>query len=279
MTGILSTGSTGTGSKILAPSMVLRTIQDAVRKNLVFRPLAAVVIPPSQIPGSTVKISQRTPESMKVHKVGEGAEFPVGQETYTQVTFTPVKYGVTVGITREMIEDGMFASVQMNAETAGYELADNEDSLVVTALGTASAAASHDVANANATIAITDITEAMQNLETDGYRPSHIICGVEVVNDLRNIDTFHEANKSGGVSSQDRLIGTIFGMKVLWSRNVSAKLAFVIDANHAFGIADKRPVTIEHFDDFLRDTHHIVASQRVDVQALRNNAVSEITTT
>ena len=68
-------------------------------------------------------------------------------------------------------------------------------------------------------------------------------------------------------------------MKVLVSRNVSAKLAFVIDSRHAFGIADKRPVTMEHFDDFMRDTHHVIASQRVDVQALRNNAVSEITTT
>lgn len=279
MSGLLHRGSTATGDDILAPTMVYRTIMDAVRKKLVFRPLAAMIISPAECPGSSVKVSLRTPESMTVQTVAEGAEFPIGQETYDAVTFTPVKYGVNIGITREMIEDGQFSAVQMNAETAAYELADNEDALVVTALASASSTASHDVANSNATIAISDITEAMQNLENDGYNPTHLIAGVEVVNDLRNIDSFHEADKSGGVSPQDNLIGTIYGMKVLVSRNVSSVVAFVIDRNHAFGICDKRPVSIEGYDDWLRDTHHIIASQRVDVQALRSNAVSEITTT
>ena len=42
--GILSTGSTSTGSNVLAPTMVYRTLQEAVRKQLVFRTLAALLL-------------------------------------------------------------------------------------------------------------------------------------------------------------------------------------------------------------------------------------------
>jgi len=277
-TNPLSSGATSTGSNVLAPTMVYRALQTAVRKGLVFRPLAALIIPPSEIPGPAVKVSLQDPETMHVFTIGEGAEIPFDHETYTQRTLTPVKYGMRIAITREMIEDSQFAVMALNAATAGFEMADNEDALVVAQLNSASTAASNDVANSNTTIAITDITEAMQNLEANNYTPTHIICGVEVVNDLRNIDSFHEADKSGGVSPQDRLIGTIFGMNVLVSNNVSAKLAYVIDANKAFAIAEKRAITVENFPDYVRDMRNIVVTQRVAVGYLYAEATSEITT-
>jgi len=279
MPSLLTTGSTNTGANVLAPTMVYRSIQEAVRKRLVFRALAAVIIPPSEIPGPSIKITLQNPETMKVHKVAEGAEIPYDAETYAVRTLTPDKYGVNIGITKELIEDSLFSVVRLNAETAGYELADNEDSLVVSQLSAASTASSNDVANANATLPVTDITEAMQNLEASNYRPTHMVIGAEVANDIRNLAAFHHADQSGGVSSQDRLIGTIFGMNVIMSTQVSAKLAYVLDATKAFAIAEKRPVTLENYDDVSRDMRHVVATQRVAVGYLFSGAVSEITTT
>jgi len=278
-TNPLSTGSTSTGSNILAPAMVYKTIMDAVRRGLVLRPLAAVLIPPSQIPGSSIKISLQDPETMTVHEVAEGAEIPWDHESYTQRTITPLKYGVNVGITREMIEDSQFAVIQLNAETAGFELADKEDSLIVTQLDSASTAAGNDVANSNATLPISDITQAMQNLEANNYTATHMLVGAEVANDLRNIDTFNEADKTGGPSAVNtRLIGTIFGMRVIMSTNVSAKLAYVIDASKSFTIAEKRGVTLENYNDHSRDMRHVVATMRVAAGYLFAEATSEITT-
>jgi hypothetical protein len=68
-------------------------------------------------------------------------------------------------------------------------------------------------------------------------------------------------------------------MKVLVSNNVSSVLAYVIDANHAFVIAEKRPLTVERYSDYARDTGFVVVTQRVAVNYLRAYAVSEITTT
>ena len=279
MANVLSTGSTSTGSSVLAPTMVYKTIMEAVRKGLVFRNLAATIIPPAQIPGSAIKVSLQDVDSITVHAVAEGAEIPYDHENYTQRTLTPVKYGVNVGITREMVEDSQFAVALLNASSAGYALADKEDSLVVTELSSASTAAGHDVANSNATLPITDITQAIQNLESDGYTATHMVIGVEVANDIRNIDTFTEADKAGINDPSRALIGTIFGMNVVVSRNVSAKLAYVIDANKAFAIAEKRPVTLENYDDHSRDMRHVVATMRLAAGYLFAEAVSEITTT
>jgi len=274
--GILSTGATSTGSKVLAPTMVYRTLQEAVRKNLVFRPMAALLIGPNEVPGPAVKVSLQDPDTLIVHEVAEGAELPFAQETYSQVTLTPVKYGVTIGITREMIEDSQFSVVEKNAATAGYALADKEDSLVADALSSGAGA----TVTGGGTISLANITEAMEDLESNGYMGTDMVVGTEVASDIRNLAGLTSANLS--IAPTDlgiRLLGNIFGMNVVVSRNVTAKHALVIDRDHAYAIAEKRPVTLERFDDFLRDTHHIVATVRIATSVLQSNAIAKITTT
>lgn len=275
-----ATAGSSTGSYLI-PRQLLGEVMNAVRKKLVLRSLAARVFGPGSIPGSTLVLPLQDDASnlMLVDQVGQGAEFPLTQTTFTSVTLTPVKYGARIGITKEMMEDGIVDLASYHAELAGYEFADNEESLIVSQLDAASTAASHDVANTNATLPISDVTAAMQNLEADNYTATDIIVGVEVANDLRNIDTFVEADKAGVSDPTRRLIGRIFDMTVYVSNNVGAKLAYVIDRSHAFVIAEKRPLSIERYDDFARDTHFVVASHRVAVSYLRAKAVSEITTT
>jgi len=276
--GILSTGSTSTGSNVLAPTMVYRTLQEAVRKQLVFRPLAALLIGPGEIPGPAVKVSLQDPDSMSVHTVAEGAELPYGQETYSQITITPAKFGVAIGITREMVEDSMFSVMEKNAQTAGYALADKEDSLVVATLEAGSAAASHDN-QYSTSMTLAEITTSMALLEADGYTPTDLVVGTTVASDIRNLASLNTANLSitSGDIANIRLIGNIFGMNVIVSRNLSnATDAFVLDRNHAFAIAEKRPVTMERFDDFMRDTHNMVATMRIAARYLRGEAISKL---
>jgi HK97 family phage major capsid protein len=278
-----TTANSGTTSYLI-PRTLLPEVMNAVRKKLVLRGLAARVFGPGSIPGRTLVIPMQSEISssnaMNVDRVGEGGEIPLTQTQFEDLTLTPVKYGARIGVTKEMMEDGIIDLLSYHAELGGYEFADNEESLIVSQLDAADTAASNSVANSNATLPITDITAAMQNLEAANYTPTHFIVGAEVANDLRNLDVFNEADKTGGPSAaNNRLIGSIFQMKVIVSNNVSAKLGYVIDANHAFVIAEKRPLTIERYSDYARDSGFLTITQRVAVSYLRAGAVSEITTT
>lgn len=277
-----STANSGT-TNYLIPRTLLPNVMNAIRKKLVLRGLAAKVFGPSSIPGRTLVIPLQeeisTNTAMAVDMIGEGAEIEITNTEFTTRTLTPVKYGARVGVTKEMMEDGIVDLISYHAELAGYEFADNEESLIVSQLDAAATASSNTVANSNATLPISDITASMQQLEEKNYTPTHMIIGAEVANDLRNIDTFVEADKSRVMDPTKRLIGTIFGMSVIVSNNISAKLAYIIDANHAFIIGEKRALTVERYADYSRDTSYVVITQRFATIYLRAEAVSEITTT
>lgn len=275
-----STASTSTGSYLI-PRKLLGEVIKSVRQNLVLRGLAARMFGPSDVPGRTLVIPfQEDGSFIEVDRVDEGSEIPLTQSVFENATWTPVKYGARIAITKEMEEDSIIGIADFYAEQAGYEFALNEESLIVSQLDAASTAASNNVANSNATLPVTDITEAMENLESSNYMPTHMIVGTEVANDLRNIDLFNEADKTGGPSAvTQRLIGSIYQMKVIVSNSVSAKLAYVVDARHAFAGAEKRPLTIERYMEPQYDTGYVVCTQRIAYRYWRTGATSEITTT
>ena len=271
--GILSSGATSTGANVLAPTMLYDTLQSAVQARLVWRNLAAMIIPPAEIPGPAVAISLQDVDSITVHKVAEGAEIPFDAESYTKRTLTPAKYGVNVGITREMIEDAQFSVVSLNMQTAGYALAKNEDTLAETELSTY---AGQSVSLTGGVLTYSDIIEGVKDIESNYFRPITIVVSVTHAEDIRNIDTFVEANKAGITDPSKRLIGTIFGMKVVVSDNLTDDTSYIVDPDKAFAIGDKRAVTMEGFDDYARDMHHIVATQRVGVTYLFANAICKL---
>ncbi|RLG70165.1 MAG: phage major capsid protein [Candidatus Iainarchaeum archaeon] len=271
-----ATAGSSTGSYLI-PRTLYSTLIRAVRKKLVLRALAAFVIGPKNIRGSSSDVPLQE-DTMNVYQVGEGAEIPLSTESYSSFNVKPLKYGCRILITKELIEDAMIDVMAYNVETAGYKLAENEESLIVAQLDAASAAAGNDI-NVGGSFSISALSTAIQKLEAKNYNPTHLIVGAEVANDIRNISDFRRANESGVVDVSKRLIGTIFGVKVIQSNSVSAKLAYLIDANHAFMIAEKRPVTIEKQYDINRDAWVAAATQRIAAHYIRADAVCEITTT
>lgn len=274
-----STAGSSTGSYLI-PRTLFSQLQLAVRKKLVLRALAAKVIGPSSIPGSSIDIPLQSRDTMEVHRITEGANIPLDVETYSGFNLKPIKYGIRIMITREMEEDSLVDVMSLNVQTAGYEIADNEEALIIATLDTATGQSdSTRVANSNATLPVSDVTAAMQGLEEENYTSTHMIIGVEIANDIRNIDTFVEADKAGINDPSKRLIGTIFAMKVIVSNNVTSTRAYIIDADYAFLIAEKRPLTIEKYFDAARDTGYAVATQRFVARYLRSAAVARIITT
>ncbi|MHA1290851.1 MAG: phage major capsid protein, partial [Candidatus Thorarchaeota archaeon] len=274
------TTDTGTAGTLLIPKLIMPTLMEEVDKNLLPRELAAMVFNPNQIQGSTFNVNQIDPDSMNVREVGEGAEIPMDALDYSTVSFTPKKYGVAIRITREMMEDSQFALLQRNIRYAGKRMAEKETELILDALNGATNSVS-----GGAAITIANIAEAMNYLEQNDYTPTDILVGDEVLQDLRNIDTFVEADKAGNTEMLTRgFLGTIYGMNVVrFSRNATSapstfKLyAYVIDRSQAYGIAIKRDITVENFDLPTYDMQGAAITMRIDVQLLRDKAVCEIT--
>lgn len=270
-------GSSG-GSRLI-PRSLFKELMSDVKKNLIFRALAARVIGPASVPGSSLVLTLQTKDTMNINRVNEGAEVPLDVEEYSALTITPRKYGVRIGISKELIEDSQWDVMAMNVSTAAFELADNEESLIVTELDTASGlTGGTQIANSNATLPLTDVTAAMQGLEEEYHTATDMVVGVEVANDLRNIDELNSKDY-GSNSIGKKLVGTLWGMNVIVSNNVTSTRAYVIDRGHAFVVVEKRPVTIERYFDAARDSGFAVVTQRVAANYLRPGAVARIVTT
>lgn len=270
----------GVAGTLLIPKTIYATMIEEVQKTLVPRELAALYLPPSAIPGSDLTINLESENFLDVRVIGEGAEIWQDQDTYTYVTFTPVKYGVRVNITREMIEDSQFPLLQLHLRKAAKRFAEKETELVITALDSAA-----NTVSGGAAITIANLTRAMQYLEDSDYTPTDVLIGAEVVNDLRNIDTFVEADKLGSREMLTRgMVGVIYGLRVYrFSTNAApsttySKYAYVIDRSQAYGIAEKRTLTMENYKIETQDTEGAAFTWRFDVQLLRTSAVAKITT-
>lgn len=273
----LQTG-TGTEGSLLVAKTIYNTLVKAVDKALIPRSEAAIVIGPEGIAGSSVDVDLETADSMAVREVGEGAEVPLDVAEYTSFNLKPKKYGVAIRITREMLEDGKWNLLDLNLQRASMEIAENENSLVVSdALDQAA-----NTVSGGAAITIANITRAMQYLEDSDFSPTTFYVGNEVLNDLRNIDTFVEFQKVGNREMLERgFVGVVYGMNVIrvsTNAGYTTTSAYVTDRQQAYLIAEKRPLTIENFELATFDMSGAVVTQRLGVRHIRASAIAKITT-
>lgn len=270
----------GTQGSHLIPRRIYDTLIEEVPKNLIPRSEAAVYFPPSAIPGSSVDIDLEDENKMAVRLIAEGAEITLDKDEYDSVNIKPKKYGVAIKITNEMMEDSKWPLLERNVRKAGKRFSENETNLVLTELQTCSNSVSggSSITNAN-------ITKGMEYVEDSDYNPTSMLVGNEVMTDLRNVDTFTEYNKSGDQEMlKTGFRGVIHGMQVMrFSTNAAPsstykKYAYIYDKDEAYGIAEKRPVTVENFTLPNFDMSGAAVTQRIGVSLLRDNAVCRVST-
>jgi len=276
---LLNTGIATEGS-LLIVKKIYDTLIEETEKVLLPRSEAAIIFGSAQIPGSSIDVDLVTANSMDVRIVAEGAEIPLDNANYTSTNIRPVKYGVAIRITKELMEDSKWNLLEHNVKIAGKRMAENETNLVITALDSAA-----NTVAGGAAITIANITRAIQYLDDSDYNATTIAVGNEVLNDMRNIDTFVEADKLG---SREMLatgfIGRVYGLNVIrFSTNAApsstySKYAYIYDKDQAYAIAEKRPVMIDRFDLPSCDMTAASVTQRIAVKILRTSAVTKITT-
>lgn len=274
---LLATGL-GTEGQLLLPRKIYDALIEEVDKFLLPRSEAAFVLGPGDVPGSSVDIDLATADTMDVREVPEGAEVPLDQASYSSLNIKPKKYGVALRITRELLEDAKWNLLQHNVKIAGRRLAENENSLIISqALDDAS-----NTVSGGAAITIANVTRAMQYLEDSDYSPTSFLVGFEVLNDLRNIDTFVEADKFGSREMlESGFVGRLYGMNVLrasTNAGMTTTSSYVFDREHAYVIVEKRPVSVENFELPAYDMSAAAVTQRILPGELRAAAIAKITT-
>ena len=273
---LIGTGA-GTEGSLLIPRKIFDTLIPEVMKMLIPRSEAAIVIGPEGIPGSSVDINRVTPNTMLVRTVPEGAEIPIDAIEYTNLNVKPVKYGVSIRITKEMTEDSKFDLLSNQIMMAGRRFAENENSLIVAQLDTAD-----NTVAGGAALTIANLTRAIQYLEDSDYQATSYAVGFEVLNDLRNMDTFVEYLRVGNTDMIAKgFLGNVYGMNVIrvsTNAGMTTTSSYVYDNRYAFVIAEKRPITIENFDLPANDLTAAAITQRIAVKALRTAAICKITT-
>lgn len=273
---LLHTG-VGTEGSLLIPKKIFDTLIPEVAKTLIPRSEASLYFGPADIPGSSIDIDLETPNALKIRLVAESAEIPLDNGEYTTTNIKPLKYGVSIRITREMLEDAKWNLLQQSIQTAGRRFAENENALVITALD----GATNTVAG-GAAATIANITRAIQYLEDSDYVGTTLAVGNEFLNDIRNIDTFVEADKLGSREMIERgFIGTVYGLNVIrvsTNAGMTTTSAYVFDNREAYFIAEKRGITIENFDLPAYDMSAAAITQRIAAKIRRASAVAKITT-
>ena len=268
------------------PDTLYGTLIEAVRKVTIGTQVLSRRFGPQSIKGSSIDVVTSDRDSSAVHVVGEGQEVPIDLAETSTFNMKPVKYGLRPVVTKEMQEDGQWDMIQHNIAEAGYRMGEKLDALILDELDTAAALTTDDNGDTRtahnvsggAAITVKNITDAMNYLEADNYKPTDLILDTAVANDVRNIDTFVEADKAGVTNPSQSLIGRIFGMNVWVTTNGTANYAYVIDRNHALCLAEKRPITIERYDDVTRDLSGVVVTSRWKARYLRPDAIARITT-
>ena len=262
----------GTEGELLIVKSIYDTLIDEVQKKQITRELVALWIGPESIPGSSIYVDLVTPDSMDVRTVAEGGPFPIDIVKYESFNMKPVKVGVQCTITREMIEDGKWSLIEHHARVAGVRMAEYvTDRIINDALANGT-----NSTTSVASMDIATITRAMQYLEDEDYTPTDIIMGPTVVNDLRNLDAYASYYQYGtNEMQQTGFIGKIYGLSVhIVSANlINTLYAYMIDRDHAIVVAEKRPVTIENYDQVTHDLSGLVVSRRIKVRQLRADAI------
>jgi len=274
--GFVKEVMTSSSESEMIPSKIYDTVIESVKANLVLDKLVARKIGPRSIPGSSITVVLHTKDSVTVQEVAEGSEIPIDTNAYESFTLTPVKYGYRPLITNEMIEDNQFDVIAMEIAEAGYQFAKKMDSILAAQIEAGAAAAGNTVSGADP-ITVANIVTAMNKLEANDFTPTDMILSPEAAADIRNIDTFVEADKAKVTDPSKRLIGTIFGMKVWVSSQVTSNYVYIIDRNYALITATKRPLTIENYKDNIRDMKGIVFTMRWTARYLRAGACAVIT--
>lgn len=220
--------------------------------------------------------------------VAEGAEIPDKEQDYSSVLFTAKKYATKPRISKELLEDSIFDVIALEVEKAGARV---ENALNRAALDAimGSAASNTDFGGSGANV-ITNMSKSEALIAGNGFIADKVVLTPALYGVYRG-------TLAGGTDSKwsfDPEVATsgnfpqIMGLPIYrcgatattatnWQWSADNNLGGVVLASNAAGaIGMRRDLTVEQFNDPIRDLITCSVTMRFDVQALNTSAYNAL---
>lgn len=238
--------------------------------------------------------------------VSEAGEIPIAHAEWKKFTVEIKKIGVRCVITREMKEDARWDMMRRAILQAGLAMARKEDLMIITCLndgvpnnlaidGDGVGGFGHQVPNhrykmgsaaSGNLLTFRAIAKAYTALAIEGIAPDTMLIHPFQMYDLLTMEgdfigatekaylTLPEALKS---SMTNGTIGTIMGMRVVQSHNQTPGQCVLFDSAQYAVLAEKAPVGIDEYEDYIHQLSGIVLSQRCYPAAIMRDAAVMLT--
>ena len=262
-------------ANIFLPEIINKVIIEEMKANLVGRNLVQTI---NLSNGSSIKFPKAHSTAV-AYVVPEAGEIPVIQgETYSEVIVTPYKVGIRAKITKELIEDGSIDVMKRNIHEATHAIIQKEDTDIFNALRATTRTQSSVGAWSTASNILKDVSNVMELLEVNEYRPQVFVMHPSLAASIRSADLFDKTKHYSGDAVQSRgIVGSIFTIPVYITTVLPATELLCIDTRHAGVLVVRRPLTVENFVDISRDMEGVAMTTRYAPALLVEKACAKIT--
>lgn len=223
-------------------------------------------------------------------EVAEGAEIPINTQDYTKVDFVIKKVGVRPLITKELIEDGLFDIVALELRKAGENIENKLNKDAVESLLKGALADSVDYSATSG--GVQAVASAITNVKKNGFVPNTLVLSAYAEGELLKDSNLAYANRAGDTEAIRRGgIGTTLLGLTPYVTTVDAELggetfgnsaaedspiALVYDKNAAGAIAMRRDLTVDRYEDPIRDLVGMSVTMRYATEPLLGKSISII---
>lgn len=220
--------------------------------------------------------------------VAEGAEIPIDITTPSATTFTIKKTGVRPAITREMIEDGLVDVIALELGAAGLNMENkfNQD-CINTIL--ANCTTTYDCATVAATQGIKAVAGGYAALAGANWTADALVMCPGAMGRLMQDFLQVTANYAVGTTATSGILppvlglrsgmygGTYTGATYTWRYTTDNDIGMlVLDSKKAGAVAMRRDMTVEQYDDPIRDLMGASVTMRYGVNYFQPTATCRI---
>lgn len=216
--------------------------------------------------------------------VGEGAEYTIRTQDYGKRTITAKKFGEVPLATKEMIDDSLFAVIEMEARAAGAAVENTLNQMVLAHM-LDSAGNEYDINAAVAALGgAAAIREALALIATDGYHGDSVLYHPQVATYIYKDYTPIAYNVTAQAQMQSGVMPSILGCQLrelgvsvtttsaptastyIWGAPTDGYIGqLVFEKMHAGFIGMRQDMFIEDYRDPLRDLAGAKVSMRAGV--------------
>ena len=217
-------------------------------------------------------------------EIAEGTDVPIQNQDYDKVDFVAKKYGGRPLITNELIEDGMFNIAELEIKKVGRSIENrlnqNGISEVIDTAGL-----EHDTAAANQ--GIKAVASAVSLVRAAGFTPDTLIMHPEA--EAMVLQEFVPTNyyptesivKTGTVPKilglNVHVCGVVDNGTETWGYAADGEMGMIVyDSTSAAAIGMRRDISINKYDDAIKDLVGMTVTARFDVETIVPDASCRI---